>query len=1121
MRGRADHRYNVAEDDEATDPPLAEDTRIGDFRIRGLLGEGAMGQVYLAQDVTLGRRVALKLIKRSVMQGDAVARFLEEARATASFNHPHIVTLHAVGEHDGRPYLALEYVDGESLRARLAAGPLPVREALRHARAIAEAIAEAHRRGIVHADLKPENVVIPRDGRVRVVDFGLAKLAGGSPDASSSSGTPAYMAPERWRGAPPTGAIDVWSLGMMLPELVTGRRPLSDAELMRLPYSKAPIELDGLPAAPWSQLVRECLARDPAERPIADDLVRRLTALLDPRAANAGAEDHCPFPGLAAFSREDAADYFGRRAELDALVEQLRTRALVPIVGPSGIGKSSFVRAALLPRLDEAGRWVALSLRPGASPFDSLAAALALPGRPAAALAESLRRFPDSLSLVLGDVARHHGARVLLFLDQFEETFTLAANQADAVAFCDCLARAAVAAEPWRVVLTVRDDFLGRLAASPAMRPHLGAVLLLPPLSPADLRAAVAGPLANTDYEADSPELIERIVGDVAGQPACLPLLQFTCRSLWERRDPQARRILTAEYAAMGGATGALATHAESFMAGLASDEVLLVRALLLALVHPDGTRQPRRRDELLDGFPAASRETADRLIDRLLDRRLLAATRDAEHDAATIELAHEALATAWPRLARWLDESYEQRVLVADLEQASQLWERRGRREDATWAGVALADAVRKVNDWNISLPSTSRAFLDAGIQRDRRIRRRRRWIASAIVGALTAVAVGAVIAAVAFARKEEEANRQRKELADANEELKKAADDLGTIRLELVPFDWLPALQVQRSPVSRPTLEWTIHEPSPEDAWEVGNEYGLTKLHRNPAWWEGNAFVEHVEIRSGPAFIKIRRGSDCAPSIVYLQRLPGYRDHGKEKPIRISVPTCQASRAGMIQIPAGFFYQSGSRNGQDINAIKDEPAYSIDQTEVTRGAFEIFESMRFVTGLVKPTPFYSDPDPIKNKFLPIMNINRDTARSYCRFLGKDLPTSDQWQKAFRGGLLIDGKPNPLPLRITPWISAKSPRPANIAIDNDGKGQVALIGEYPEDVSPYGVFDLAGNVSEWSRDPSITTPGFYRLHGGNWASPPKDHLEQITQTNTRPEERIDYTMGVRCVSAL
>jgi predicted ATPase/predicted Ser/Thr protein kinase len=267
------------------EPVFAEGTRIGDFRVRGLLGEGAMGQVYLAQDTTLGRRVALKLIKRSVMQSGGVDRFLEEARATASFNHPHIVTLYAVGEHDGRPYLALEYIDGQSLRQRAAAGRMSTREALACCRAVAEAIAEAHRRGVVHADLKPENIVIPNDGRVRVVDFGLAKLARGA--ANATSGTPAYMAPERWRGAPPTGAIDIWALGVMLHELLTGTRPIPDDVFLQVMFAADIIELPNLPDdAPWSSLVRECLAREPEDRPTAEEVVHRLAALLEAHAAS-------------------------------------------------------------------------------------------------------------------------------------------------------------------------------------------------------------------------------------------------------------------------------------------------------------------------------------------------------------------------------------------------------------------------------------------------------------------------------------------------------------------------------------------------------------------------------------------------------------------------------------------------------------------------------------------------------------------------------------------------------------------------------------------------------------------------------------------------------------------
>ncbi len=1121
MRERAEHRRDPADHAGPADAPLAEDTRVGDFRIRGLIGEGAMGQVYLAQDTKLGRRVALKLIKRSVMQGDAVERFLEEARATARFNHPHIVTIHAVGEHDGRPYLALEHVDGESLRARLGAGPLAVREALRHGRAVAEAVAEAHRRGLVHADLKPENVVISRDGRVRVVDFGLARLAGGTPD--SSSGTPAYMAPERWRGAPPAGAIDVWAIGVLLHELVTGRRPLSDAALATLAFSRDRPALD-LPAAPWAPLVRDCLAPDPAARPTAEELVRRLGALLDPRAITSEGFDRCPFPGLAPFSRDHAADYFGRRAELDALVEQLRGRALIPVVGPSGIGKSSFIRAALLPRLDETGRWIACCLRPGAAPFYALAAALALPGRPAAEIAGALRRHPDSLSLVLGDVARHHGARVLLFVDQFEEAFTLAAAGAGAIAFCDALARAALAAEPWRIVLTLRDDFLGRLAAAPSMWPHLGAVMVLPPLAPADLRAAVAGPLANADYEPDTPELIARIVDDVAGQPACLPLLQFTCQSLWERRDAAHRRVLTAEYEAMGGATGALASYAQRFMAELTPDEVRLVRGVLLAVVHPDGTRRPRLRAELLDGLPAAAREVADRLLERLLERRLLVATRDAENDATTLEIAHEALAAAWPQLARWLDETYEERVLVAELEQTSQMWLRRGRRDDETWTGVALAEAVRKVGAWSITLPSISRAFLDASVRRERLRRRRRRWITGGISGALGAAVLATIGVTLAFARQEQELRRI-------------AEENWGTFELELEPFDWDVAGQRRVPPAVRPELAWRLHvagaAPGPgggetaERAHRLpGREYGPGELVRGePAWRAGTdgfaVLVERVKARSSAAVLEVSRGEGCAPTRLFVRQLPSYQDvlANRAATLRVPVPTCQASRADMIEIPAGPFYANvdldESLTGEGTaDELRSLPGFRIDRTEVTREAFEIYSGLELLTGDGTGVAMIDRP---QARGLPAVGINYAIASAYCEYLGKALPSVEQWQKAFRGGLEVHGRDNPDPLRPTPWRHATVARPANLRSELP-----VAAAAFPDDTSPYGVRHLAGNVSEWSSS-TATRPGLAGLRivlGANWGTPPELGHHEISWRNVRHDRYLDFVLGLRCVAA-
>ncbi|MGN6106802.1 MAG: nSTAND1 domain-containing NTPase, partial [Kofleriaceae bacterium] len=1013
---------------------LAADTRVDGFRIRGLLGEGAMGQVYLAQDVTLGRRVALKLFKRAVIQAHGLDRFLDEARTTASFSHPNIVTLHAVGEFEGRPFLALEYVDGESLRARIRGGPLSVREALRAVRAVAEAMDVAHRRDLVHADLKPENIVIPHDGRVRVVDFGLARLVGTGTDAAS--GTPAYMAPERWRLAPPTGAIDVWALGIILYELITGALPFTDHALRAFAFGTHEIALPAEPTGEWLAVVRACLTRDPAARPTADELARRVSALLDPSVARLD-DASCPFPGLAAFERTDADYYFGREAELDALLEQLRTRALVPIVGPSGIGKSSFVYAGLLPRLEELATWTVLHLRPGTSPFESLAQVLA-PEDPAG-LAASLRAHPARLSLALADACARRGTRVLVFVDQFEEAFTLAA--AEAIAFCDCLALAAMADEPWRIVLTIRDDFVGRLAEPLHMRRHLGAVLVLPPLGLSDLRTAITGPLANVGYGVDAPELVARIVDDVAGQPAGLPLLQFACRALWDRRDLATRTLSTREYDAIGGASGALATHAQRFMAQLSSDQVRLVRGVLLELVHADGTRRPRWRSELAEAMGAG----AGVVIDRLLEHRLLVSSREAEHDDARIELAHEALATAWPQLARWLDETYEQRLLVHELDQASTLWSKRGPRDDETWSGAALEEAIRKVTTWNVALPTRARRFLDAGARRARHARRRRRWIIGGVVGVLGATTIVAAVAAITAFRQQAE--------------VRLAAADMGIFELELEPFDWDPVQQRRISPAELPPFAWRLRAVHPDDPRSPGRIYAEGRqgdVRRGTPGWRDGVLVETVEARSGPAFLEVdQRGGDCPSSRLYLQHVPGYTQRTTPpRRIRIPIPTCQASRADMVQIPEGEFYRHVNR--ENGSAPRDElarlPAFAIDRTEVTRNAFEIYEQLTELTGgdTAAPGDYLALEGPGRG-WSPIVGVTFFTATRYCQYLGKTLPTIDQWQKAFRGGLVLDGRPNPDPRRLTPWLAAASERPANLR-PPERNGTPSVVGAYPED---------------------------------------------------------------------
>jgi len=1085
----------AGESGETAGDLLEPDTVVGSFRIRDFIGEGAMGQVYLAQDTTLGRRVALKLIKRSVMHGGGLDRFLAEARATASFNHPHIVTLHAVGELDGRPFLALEYIDGESLRQRIASGSTSVKEAMRIVCAVAKAVAEAHRHGIVHADLKPENIVIPRDGRVRVVDFGLARLVGTRTD--TASGTPTYMAPERWRGQTPTGAIDVWSVGVLLHELVTGEPPLSPSALAELAYTRDTEHVPYLAnGATWSMLVAECLRLDPSERITADALVVRLEAMIDPRISS-DSEARCPFPGLSAFSRDTAVDYFGRRAELDEALEHLRRRALVPILGPSGVGKSSFVYAGLIPRLEEKGAWTTYNFRPGTSPFLALASCLA--EGPVAELADSLRLHPERLSLVLGERARKTSGRVLLFVDQFEEVFTLAAG--DARAFCECVARAAIADEPWRIVLTLRDDFFGRIAETATMRPLLGEVVALAQLSTADLQLAVMGPLTNAGYRPDSPDLVDAIVGEIEGTAAPLPLLQFTCRSLWERRDSATRTIQTVDYRAMGGASGALAAHAQQVLSRLSPVQVRAARALLVGLVNPDGTRRPRRRSDLLEVAVAASD-----VADRLLEGRLIVATRDADNDDAWLELAHESLAVAWPQLARWLDESHEERLLVTEIEQASRLWLRRGERDDETWTGPALAEAVRKLSEWNASLPTGSRAFIEAGRRRDLRQKRRRRWIVGTVIGALTVATLAAVVVAIKFSR-----------MYRASEE---AQTDLGTFTLTLRPFDWDTEAQAKRIPMTPPRLHWRLYFEDARRAHERGAELG-DAVRRGGAWFAADGTVsEDVEAPAGPAILEIERDG-CAPSRVFIKNLPGYRERmaGEHVTIAIDVPTCEATHAGTIQIPAGDFYENVDGTGSDtVDRLANLPTYRIDRTEVTRGAFAIYNQLERTTGEAAARGAEPGHTPLGSKKLPAVGVDFLIARDYCRFLGKELPSIPEWQKAFRGDAVIAGH-NPAPKTATPWVAPTSSEPANMRFV-DGHAGPQPVGSFPDDRSYYGVLDLSGNVSEWSRDLVAVGPlaGMRVVLGGNWDTPPSLGHQYIQWRNSRNDKYLDYVIGIRCV---
>ena len=256
---------------------LTSGSRLGAYEVLAPLGAGGMGEVWRARDTRLGRDVAIKVRPAAVAtDADRLARFEREARTVAGLNHPNIVVLHSVEEHDGVRFLTMELVEGQTLADHVAPGGLPTAKLLEIAIPLADALAAAHERGVIHRDLKPGNVMLTREGRVKVLDFGLARVAGdgAEPDrtmaplsgAGEILGTIPYMAPEQLRGGTADARSDVFALGILLYELATGRRPFigdSHADVSSAILRDPPVPM---PPGDLERLVRRCLEKNPRDR---------------------------------------------------------------------------------------------------------------------------------------------------------------------------------------------------------------------------------------------------------------------------------------------------------------------------------------------------------------------------------------------------------------------------------------------------------------------------------------------------------------------------------------------------------------------------------------------------------------------------------------------------------------------------------------------------------------------------------------------------------------------------------------------------------------------------------------------------------------------------------------
>jgi WD40 repeat protein/DNA-binding SARP family transcriptional activator len=441
-----------------------------------------------------------------------------------------------------------------------------------------------------------------------------------------------------------------------------------------------------------------------------------------------GPEALCPFKGLESYEGSDADYFFGRERLVAELVARLVGANLLAVVGRSGSGKSSVVRAGLLPALADgilprSERWSQVLMRPGAHPTLELEAAL----------------------------AGHEGdERVVLAIDQFEETFTVCADEDERAGFVAALVAAAVdPGDRYMVVLALRADHYGRCAAYPELSSLLSANhVLVRAMARDELRRAVEGPCDRAGLLIEH-ELVDALVTDVEREPGGLPLLSTALLELWQQRD--GRRLRLSTYTRIGGVRGAVARLAEDAFDQLDAAAQPVARRVLMRLVGAgDGGGVERRRVGLAELEIDRDEDVAG-VVALLTDRRLLSV------DEGTVEVAHEALLREWPRLSGWIEEDLEGLRIQRALSAAANEWERLGHDEGALLRGSRLTEAVEWHDSRRVVLNEHERRFLAAGEAaraREQTTRRRRTRVVLAALTMLLLASVAVGVAALFAAR-------------------------------------------------------------------------------------------------------------------------------------------------------------------------------------------------------------------------------------------------------------------------------------------------------------------------------------------------------------------------------
>ena len=785
------------------------------YQLEQSVGEGGMGVVYQARDTLLDRPVAIKFISSAAAPDPATReRFFVEARAIARLQHPTVVTVHRVGEVDGRPYLVSELVDGVGLDQIEA--PVPWEQAARYGLDLARGLTVAHHRGVVHRDIKPANAMVTSQGKVKLLDFGIAKLlepAGGpaarsaphqppperptaDPEATRGEvpqraaevtastcaavpaprqvsvvastgssltqtgamlGTPSYMAPEVWAGVTATFASDVYSLGALLYALCTGRPPHRAESLEEL--GGLVQEVDARPLAEvapevdprFAAVVDRCLCRDARERYQHGNEVR---AALD-RVMTVRDEDHLlagnPYRGLRPFEEEHRSSYFGRDSEIRGILERLQEDSIVVVAGDSGVGKSSLCRAGVLPRVEW---WLEEHGR-------QWSVTTLVPGAdPVSALAAALA---GPLGLEADEV------RQALLDDGYEVARDLRralGRDQGLVVFIDQLEELVTlgaGAERSAAVETLT------WLASPSPAVRVLATVRGDYLSRLAALPALTGPISRSLYFL-WPLSSERVREAIEG-PA-------TARGVQFESGQMVAELVEATVSAGGGLP--LLQFALAKLWDARDSDLGMIPAEALRNLGGVGGALGLHADEVLARLSADQREvardllvalvttegtrarrlrpelvgdrgSASEVLDALIRGRLVVA-RDTPEGPA-YELAHEALLKGWGTLASWLVRSSEVRRVRERLGRAATEWDRLGRTAELLWSSPQLREAEGVEAE---PLTEVERAFLKAS---RRALRRARAGRAALMLAAPLALVIGAAAVWIVSQRQVNEA--------------------------------------------------------------------------------------------------------------------------------------------------------------------------------------------------------------------------------------------------------------------------------------------------------------------------------------------------------------------------